>query len=119
MLRIPAAPNAEDAPPTIVNGGTVPRLFVTKKFSDDMKETINGRPGSGLVRHLETSARAKGVIFLLRHKLARILRESPLSGRVLGITAQVLQVSKRLPGNERESRQGEPRQRWLAHLGDL
>src|SRR6516162_6895387 len=79
----------EDAPPTIVNGGTVPRLFVTKKFSDDMKETINGRPGSGLVRHLEASARAKGVIFLLRHKLARILRESPLSGRVLGITAQV------------------------------
>ena len=79
----------EDAPPTLVNGGTVPRLFVTKKFSDDMKETINGRPGSGLVRHLEASARAKGVTFLLRHKLTRILRESPLSGRVLGITAQV------------------------------
>src|SRR5258708_9887497 len=36
--------------PTSVNGGTVPRLFVTKVFSDNYEETINGRPGSGLVR---------------------------------------------------------------------
>ena len=77
-----------DAPPTIVNGGTVPRLFVTKPFSDNLNETINGSPGSGLVRHLEGSAKAKGVTFLLRHKMTRILRESPSVGRVLGITAQ-------------------------------
>jgi len=76
----------EDAGPTIVNGGSVPRLFVTRRFSDDLKETINGRPGSGLVRHLEASARAKGVSFLLRHKLTRVLREG--SGRVVGIGAQ-------------------------------
>jgi hypothetical protein len=76
-----------DVPPTIVNGGTVPRLFVTKPFSDNLIETINGRPGSGLVRHLEASARAKGVTFLLSHKMKRILRESPSAGRVLGITA--------------------------------
>ena len=78
----------EDVAPTIVNEGTVPRLFVTKRFSDDLKETINGSPGSGLVRHLEASARAKGVTFLLRHKLTRIIRESPSSGRVQGITAK-------------------------------
>lgn len=78
----------EDEPPSIVNGGTVPRLFVTKRFSDNLNETINGRPGSGLVRHLEASARARGVKFLLRHKLTRIHRESSGSGRVTGITAQ-------------------------------
>ena len=77
-----------DEPPSIVNGGTVPRLFVTKRFSDNLNETINGRAGSGLARHLEASARAKGVTFLLRHRLTRILRESPTSGRVLGITAR-------------------------------
>jgi urocanate reductase len=77
-----------DAPPSIVNGGTVPRLFITKPFSENLNETINGSPGSGLVRHLEASAKAKGVTFLLRHKMTRILRENPSAGRVLGITAQ-------------------------------
>ncbi len=77
-----------DEAPSIVNGGSIPRLFVTKRFSDNLNETINGRAGSGLVRHLEASARAKGVTFLLRHKLTRILRENPSAGRVLGITAR-------------------------------
>src|ERR1700685_1997585 len=77
-----------DVRPTIVNGGTVPRLFVAKPFSDNLNETINGSPGSGLVRHLEASAKAKGATFLLRHKMTRILREGPSQGRVLGITAQ-------------------------------
>jgi urocanate reductase len=77
-----------DEAPSIVNEGTVPRLFVTKRFSDNLNETINGRAGSGLVRHLEASARAKGVTFLLRHKLTRIVRENPSAGRVLGITAR-------------------------------
>jgi len=45
------------------------------------------RVGSGLVRALEKSARAKGVEVLLRHKMQSIVRESPSSGRVLGITA--------------------------------
>jgi urocanate reductase len=84
-----------DVPPTFVNSGTVPRLFVAKPFSDNWNETINGSPGSGLVRHLEASARSKGVAFLLRHKMTRILRESPAAGastrpaprRVVGITA--------------------------------
>src|ERR1700686_1386959 len=77
----------DDKAPTIENGGTVPRLFVTVPYSDNLNETINGSPGSGLVRHLEASARAKGVSILLRHKMTKIIRESPTSGRVLGITA--------------------------------
>ena len=78
----------EDQAPTIVNGGTVPRLFVAKRFSDNLSETINGRPGSGLVRHLEASARAKGVTFLLRHKLTRLIRGNEPAGSIGGITAQ-------------------------------
>jgi len=68
--------------------GSVPRLFVTKVYSDDLKITINGQRGSGLVRALEASARKKGVTFLLNHRMTRIIRENPSSGRVLGITAQ-------------------------------
>src|SRR5437867_6873941 len=79
----------EEVMPTLVNGGTVPRLFRTQVFSDDLKETINGSPGSGLVRALEKSARAKGVQILLRHHLTRIVRENPSSGRVQGLTATV------------------------------
>ena len=45
------------------------------------------RVGSGLVRALEKSARAKGVEILLRHKMTSIVRESPGAGRALGITA--------------------------------
>ncbi len=78
----------EETAPALVNGGSVPRLFVTRRFSDNLQETINGRPGSGLVRHLEARARARGVNFLLRHKLTRLLRENPFSGRVVGITAK-------------------------------
>jgi urocanate reductase len=77
-----------DAAPSIVNDGSVPRLFITRPFSNDFNETINGRPGSGLVRHLEASAREKGVTILLRHKLTRLIRETPSAGRVLGIGAQ-------------------------------
>ena len=45
------------------------------------------RVGSGLVRALEASARAKGVDIRLRHKMTSIVREGPHSGRVLGVTA--------------------------------
>jgi urocanate reductase len=45
------------------------------------------RRGSGLVRALEKSAKAKGARILLRHKMTSIIRETPTSGRVLGITA--------------------------------
>jgi FAD binding domain len=47
-----------------------------------------GGSGSGLIRPLEKSARAKGAEFLLLHRMTQIHRETPTSGRVLGITAQ-------------------------------
>ena len=77
----------EEVMPALVNGGTVPRLFRTKVYSDNLKVTINGSPGSGLVRALEKSARAKGVEILLRHSLTRIAREN--GSRVQGITATI------------------------------
>jgi succinate dehydrogenase/fumarate reductase flavoprotein subunit len=77
-----------DTKPTLFNDGTVPRLVVTKVYSNDLNETINGSNGSGLTRGLEKSAKAKGAQFLLRHKMAKIIRENPTSGRVLGITAK-------------------------------
>ena len=77
-----------DVKPSFVNEGTVPRLVVAQVYSQDLNETINGSPGSGVVRPLEKSARAKGVEILLNHKLTKIVRESPTSGKVLGITAR-------------------------------
>jgi len=46
------------------------------------------RVGSGLVRALEKSAREKGAQILLEHRMTRIIREGPTSGRVLGITVE-------------------------------
>src|SRR3989475_10483335 len=77
-----------DTKPVLFNGGSIPRMVVTKVYSNDLNETINGSPGSGLVRALEKSARAKGAQFLLKHKMTRIIRENASSGRVLGITAK-------------------------------
>ena len=46
------------------------------------------RVGSGLVRALEKSAREKGAEILLEHRMTRIIREDPSSGRVLGVSAE-------------------------------
>jgi hypothetical protein len=54
-------------------------------------ESPNARPGTGVIRPLENSARAKGVRFLLNHKMTSVVREAG-SGQnsrcVLGITAE-------------------------------
>ncbi len=68
--------------------GSTARLFQTEVYSDNLAETINGREGSGLVRPLEKSARAKGVQFLLQHRMTRVIRANPTAGRVRGITAE-------------------------------
>jgi hypothetical protein len=50
----------------------------------------SGRGGTGLVRPLEASARAKGVQFLLHYKMTRLLRPASAAGhpgRVIGLTA--------------------------------
>jgi predicted oxidoreductase len=53
-------------------------------------ESPNARPGTGVIRPLEASARAKGVRFLLNHKMVSLVREpsAQQSGRVIGITAR-------------------------------
>ena len=53
-------------------------------------ESPNARPGTGLIRPLENSARAKGVRFLLNHKMTGLVRDSAArkTRRVLGITAE-------------------------------
>src|SRR5215510_9009225 len=59
----------------------------------------SGRNGAGLVRPLEASARAKGVKFLLHHKMTSLIRtisSAAQPGRVIGITAQY--VPRILPG---------------------
>jgi flavocytochrome c len=78
----------QELKPTLFNGGTVPRQTVVQVYSDDLSETINGQNGSGLVRALEKSARAKGAEILLKHSMTKVIRENPASGRVLGITAK-------------------------------
>jgi succinate dehydrogenase/fumarate reductase flavoprotein subunit len=55
----------KDEPPELYGAATVPRLQRSIVAGGGTKISINERPGSGLVRALETSARAKGVEFLL------------------------------------------------------
>ncbi|HVO96080.1 MAG TPA: FAD-dependent oxidoreductase [Terriglobales bacterium] len=50
-------------------------------------ESPNARPGTGVIRPLENSARAKGVRFLLNHKMTALVRETG-AGRVLGVKAE-------------------------------
>jgi succinate dehydrogenase/fumarate reductase flavoprotein subunit len=59
-------------------------------------ESPNNRGGTGLIRPLENSARAKGVKFLLNHKMTGFIRAGQKSGRVLGVTAQY--TPRILPG---------------------
>src|SRR5712691_2763312 len=76
-----------DEIPERYGASTVPRLQRTIVAPGGTRVSINERPGSGLVRTLEASARAKSVQFLLRHKMTSIHRETPTSGRVLGLAA--------------------------------
>jgi succinate dehydrogenase/fumarate reductase flavoprotein subunit len=54
-------------------------------------ESPNAAAGTGVIRPLEASARAKGVRFLLNYKMTSLVREPSIekeTGRVIGITAQ-------------------------------
>jgi len=77
-----------DAKPSSVYGAATPRLSITLVYSDNLKETINGRAGSGLARALDVSARKKGATILLRHKLTRLIVDAPEDGRVVGLVAR-------------------------------
>jgi urocanate reductase len=76
------------------DGSTIPRRISTLPSSSDYKDTINGSNGSGLMRALERSARAKGVNILLQHRMVRIVREQTNAGRVVGIVATDLQSNR-------------------------
>jgi hypothetical protein len=66
------------------------RRQTARPWSQDLKETINNTAGSGVMRPLEKSARAKGVEILLRHRMTRIVRQNGTSGRVLGVAVKNL-----------------------------
>ena len=54
-------------------------------------ESPNAAAGTGVIRPLESSARAKGVRFLLNYKMTRLIREASMGqipGRMIGLTAQ-------------------------------
>jgi len=69
---------------------TVPRQFRTVEWNipSEVIAPRRNRNGSGLVRPMAASARAKGVDIILNTRMTRIIREQPLSGRVLGVAAQ-------------------------------
>ncbi|MGH7798916.1 MAG: FAD-dependent oxidoreductase [Candidatus Binatia bacterium] len=51
-------------------------------------ESPNAAAGTGVIRPLEASARAKGVRFLLNYKMTNLIREPGTNGRVIGIAAE-------------------------------
>ncbi len=73
-----------------VDASTLPRIFVTKEWHipAEVVAPHRHRNGSGLVRRLAESARKKGAQILLKHKMVRIVREQPASGKVLGIVVK-------------------------------
>jgi urocanate reductase len=70
-----------------IDASTVARIFVTKEWHipSEVVAPHRNRNGSGLVRRMAESARKKGAQILLKHKMTRLIREQPTSGRVLGI----------------------------------
>ena len=76
---------------------TVPRTITTDQTTKGWDNPlISSTPGIGLTRPLEVSARKKGVQFLMNHHMDTIFRETPNSGRVLGVRASY--TPRILPG---------------------
>ena len=78
----------EVIPPEIA--ATVPRQVRTRQWpnKDEIYTSVVTRRGSGLVRQLEKVVREGGAEILLQHRMTRIVREQPTSGRVLGISVE-------------------------------
>ena len=99
------------------DASTVPRIFVTKEWHipAEVVAPRRNRNGSGLVRRLAESARKKGAQILLKHRMTRIIREQPTSGRVLGIEVQGRRAHHQHPRHQgRDRRDRRPhRQRQL------
>ncbi len=67
---------------------TIPRQVRVRPWPnrDERYIYVPTRGGDGLVRALEKKVRDGGGTILLRHRMTEIIRETPNSGRVLGIT---------------------------------
>lgn len=89
-----------DIPPDVAGGHAIgmsaPRVMHTMKSPQQGIESPLGKDGATLMRPLEASARAKGIQFLLNYHMHSIVRETPTSGRILGIKARY--TPKILPG---------------------
>jgi succinate dehydrogenase/fumarate reductase flavoprotein subunit len=68
-------------------GNSAPRENHTFWKKGAGPESPNARPGTGLIRPLEASARKKGVKFLLNYKMTRLIRETEGARRVIGMAA--------------------------------
>ena len=68
-------------------GISAPRENHTLRNQVPGPESPSGSGGTNLMRPLEASARKKGVKFLLNYHMDVIFRETPTSGRILGIEA--------------------------------
>jgi succinate dehydrogenase/fumarate reductase flavoprotein subunit len=79
-----------DDRPTYIGAATVERRLQIVGATGGLRHSVNGSPGSGLVRALESSAKAKGVTFLLRHRMMTITRLPTQPGQVAGITADAM-----------------------------
>jgi len=90
-----------DEPPGVRGGHaigvSVPRMHYAKWDKGQSWESPRGGGGTTIYRALENSAKQKGVKFLLHYHMDVIYRETPASGRVLGIQAHY--TPKFLPGS--------------------
>jgi len=89
-----------DVPPAVAGGHAVgisaPRGNYVTWTKGQGAESPAGAPGTAIYRPLETSARNKGVRFILNYHMDVIFRVQPNSGRVLGIQASY--TPRYLPG---------------------
>jgi len=69
---------------------SVPRHHPCAEWPDPAGQVIPGMEGSGLMRPLEKSARAKGVRFLMCHRMRHVFREEPRRGAITGIAVKEL-----------------------------
>lgn len=90
-----------DQPPGVQGGHAIgisaPRENYAEWDKGQSLESPRGGGGTVIYRALENSAKKKGVRFLLNYHMDAIVRETPSSGRVLGIKATY--TPKFLPGS--------------------
>jgi urocanate reductase len=69
---------------------SVPRHHPCAEWPERSGQVIPGMNGSGLMRPLEAAARARGVEFLMRHRMLAVHREGPRVGPVTGVSVEMV-----------------------------